>query len=74
MSIRYTIEREVAGDIVETEIEASGRFYHGDLESYTTTPELQLTPAEDAKIVELLCEEHADDWDEDKWQSEREAA
>lgn len=74
ISITYTIEREVDGEIVETQIEATGDFYRGELEDYSVTPSVKLTEREECAIEEKLCDARADDWDEDSWQANREAA
>ena len=70
MAITITVIR----DDEEIEVEAEGKFYLGDLEKYTITPNIQLTEAEDTRIVDLLVEEYNDDWDENSWKTERESS
>lgn len=77
----YTITKTIYRDDDETqiEIEAEGTFEDGDLVSVKVLDDeeikgLVLTQKENEEIREALYDERESDWDENKWQSERESA
>jgi hypothetical protein len=68
LTVTYTITRNDE----DIEIEATGDFYHGELEDFSVEPKIELTADEVTRIEEKLIEAKADDWDEDSWKAERE--
>ena len=70
--MNISVSHAVTRDDVEVELEVTGDFYNGELEGFTTTPDIKLDESETAAIEEKLFEAKHDDWDEDSWKAERE--
>lgn len=63
-SITHVLQRETmdeADPVKEIEIVVDGQFYNGDLEDFTTTPDVELTDNEHENIVRKLYEEYDND-------------
>ena len=68
----YTVTHRIYRDGKEIIIEAVGCFDGGELNGFSHSPPISLTEDEEEKIEDLLIDEQMNDWDEDKWQSDRE--
>ena len=71
MSITHTVYRDDDETVIE--VEATGKFYYGELDSWTFTSSqpVELTQDECDAIIERLIEDRADDWNEDGWKADR---
>jgi hypothetical protein len=72
ISVTHTVYR----DDVEIKVTATGKFYQGEIESWShdSTPPVDLTTDENDEIVGKLIDAHGDDWDEESWKADRERA